>query len=73
VPTGRAAAVTAETLVMDGSASLEHMPFMRASAVALAQAIPVARHRVIEGQKHDVDPQVLAPVLAEFFSQPADA
>jgi pimeloyl-ACP methyl ester carboxylesterase len=72
VPTDRAVAVTAETLVMDGGASVEHMPFMRATAVALAQAIPGARHRVVEGQQHDVDPEVLAPLLAEFFSERAD-
>jgi len=67
VPTERAAAVTAPTLVMDGGANIEIMPFMRASAVALAAAIPNAQHRTLEGQRHDVDSQVLAPVLAEFF------
>lgn len=69
VPVDRAATVTARTLVMDGSASLEHMPFMRASAVRLAEVIPIAQRRVIEGQAHDVDSHVLAPVLAEFFTQ----
>lgn len=35
----------------------------------LTNAIPNARHRVIEGQGHDVDIQVLAPVLTAFFQQ----
>ena len=70
VPVDRAARVSARTLVMDGSASLEHMPFMRASAMLLAEVIPGAQRRVIEGQAHDVDSQVLAPVLREFLTQP---
>lgn len=67
VPVARAAAVTAQTLVMDGGATYEVMPFMRATAQALAQAIPNARHRILEGQRHDVNVQVLAPVLAAFL------
>jgi hypothetical protein len=68
VPTERAAAVTAQTLVMDGSASYDVMPFMRASALALTEAIPHAQHKILEGQRHDVDSKVLAPVLVEFFT-----
>jgi pimeloyl-ACP methyl ester carboxylesterase len=73
VPSERAATVTAETLVMDGAASLETMPFMRASAKALAAAIPGARHVVIERQAHDVDPAAIAPVLSAFFAGQGDA
>ncbi len=69
VPVERARAVTARTLVMDGSASLGHMPFMRATAVRLVDAIPNAQHHVLEGQSHNIDPKVLAPVLAEFFTR----
>lgn len=69
VPVGRAESVTAPTLVMDGSSSLEHMPFMRASALALREAIPNAEHRVVEGQGHEIDVQALAPILAEFFGR----
>jgi pimeloyl-ACP methyl ester carboxylesterase len=64
VPTQRAAGVTAQTLVMNGGAGF---PFMYDTAVALAKAIPHAQHRVLEGQRHDVDPAVIAPVLIEFF------
>jgi hypothetical protein len=34
----------------------------------LAEAIPNGRHRVLEGQEHAVPPEVLVPVLAEFFA-----
>jgi hypothetical protein len=71
VPFERAAAVTAKTLVLDGGASQEHMPFMRATAEVLTVTIPNARHRVLEGQGHNVDIQVLAPVLAGFFGDGA--
>jgi pimeloyl-ACP methyl ester carboxylesterase len=67
VPAERAATVTAQTLIMDGSASYDMMPFMRASALALTEAIPHAQHRILDGQSHEVDPKVIAPVLLEFF------
>ena len=67
VPVGTAAKIEAATLVMDGGASAEPMPFMRTTADKLAKVIPGARRRTIEGQAHDVDPEVLAPVLLEFF------
>jgi pimeloyl-ACP methyl ester carboxylesterase len=68
VPVSRAALVTAQTLVMDGSASLEPMPFMRATALELVHAIPSAQHRVVQDQSHEVAAEVIAPILAEFFS-----
>jgi pimeloyl-ACP methyl ester carboxylesterase len=68
VPTERATAVTAQTLVIDGGASYEILPFMRASAEALANAIPNAQHQILEGQGHNVDAKALAPVLAAFFT-----
>jgi hypothetical protein len=68
VPTDRAATVTARTLVIDGGDSLEKMPFMRASADELAAVIPHAERRTLEGQWHDVDITVLAPVLADFIA-----
>jgi pimeloyl-ACP methyl ester carboxylesterase len=68
VPAERAAKVAAPTLVMDGGDSLEKMPFMRASAEELAAVIPHAQRHTLEGQWHDVDINVLAPVLADFIS-----
>jgi hypothetical protein len=41
---------------------------MAASAEALPAAIPGARHLTLEGQRHDGDSAVLAPVLIEFFA-----
>src|SRR6266571_2849279 len=65
VPTERAAIVTAPTLVMYGGASFA---FMYNTAQALGRAIPNAQVRTLEGQTHDVDLDVLARVLMEFFS-----
>lgn len=67
VPTTVAAKVKAPTLVMDGGASAGPMPFMRATADQLAKLIPGAQRRVVDGQAHDVDAKVLAPILATFF------
>jgi pimeloyl-ACP methyl ester carboxylesterase len=64
VPTGKAANVAVPALVMDGGASY---PFMHVTALALAMVMPHAQHRTLEGQTHEVPPQALAPVLAEFF------
>ena len=65
LPTERAASVTVPTLVIAGG---ESFPFMRETARALADVIPDARHRTLEGQEHNVDPEALAPVLEEFFA-----
>jgi pimeloyl-ACP methyl ester carboxylesterase len=68
VPTKRATTVTVPTLVMNGTV----IPFMLPTANALAKAIPHAQHRTLEGQSHDVNLQVLAPVLVEFFASRGD-
>ena len=68
-PVDRAARLSLPVLVMDGGANLAFMPFMHATASALAKAIPHAQQRTLEGQTHDVKKEVLAPVLIEFFSQ----
>ena len=65
VPGGRAASLAIPVLIMDGS---ETYPFMHVSAVALANALPNARHRTLEGQTHEVAAEALAPVLVEFFT-----
>lgn len=64
VPTDLAARVAVPTLVMAGTASL---PFMPDAARTLAQAIPHAELHTLEGQTHEVNPNVLAPVLVNFF------
>ncbi len=65
VPTERATLITIPTLVMNGGASY---PFMSDAAQALGKALPNAQVRILEGQTHDVDLNVLAPALIEFFS-----
>jgi pimeloyl-ACP methyl ester carboxylesterase len=68
VPVEKTARVKASTLVMDGGASLGPMPFMRPTADKLARVIPDAQRRTIEGQAHDINPEVLAPILLKFFN-----
>jgi pimeloyl-ACP methyl ester carboxylesterase len=65
LPVDRAASVKVPTLVVAGGAD---MPWMRQTAQALADALPDGRVRLLDGQGHDVDPAVLAPVLVEFFT-----
>jgi hypothetical protein len=67
VPVERAANLTIPVLIMDGGASYEIMPFMRATADALTRAIPRAEHTIVEGQQHNVDPKAVAPLLTAFF------
>ena len=66
LPMEWATTVTMPALVMDGGAS----PVWARHAVrALADLLPDARYRTLEGQTHGADPHVLAPVLLEFFGQ----
>jgi pimeloyl-ACP methyl ester carboxylesterase len=67
VPAQRAAKITVPALIMDGEVSAATYPFIHATAVALAKAIPNAQHRTLAGQTHEVAAEALAPVLVEFF------
>ncbi len=67
-PVDRASNVTSSALIMDGGANLVYMPFMHETASELAEAIPNAEQRTLEGQTHDVSMDVLAPVLVDFFT-----
>lgn len=51
--------------VQDGGAS---PPYQHAAVRALFQVLPHAEGRTLEGQTHEVAPEVLAPVLESFFS-----
>lgn len=68
-PLERAARVHVPALVIDGGANLTLMPFMHDTALKLAKALPHARQITLEGQTHDVNLEVLAPVLVEWFLQ----
>jgi pimeloyl-ACP methyl ester carboxylesterase len=65
LPSERAARLPVPTLVIAGGASY---PFMQVTARALADAIPNAQHRTLEGQTHEVAAEALAPVLVEFYT-----
>ena len=62
------ATVTAPTLVLVGDAN---PPFFVEAARQLADALPDARLRVLEGVGHVVDPDALTPVVADFVTTPA--
>jgi pimeloyl-ACP methyl ester carboxylesterase len=64
LPVERAASVTTPALVLTGGASL---PWMAETGQALADALPNGQHRVLEGQQHNVAPDVLAAALKQFF------
>jgi pimeloyl-ACP methyl ester carboxylesterase len=61
----KAADVTVPTLVIDGGASDQ---WVHSAAEALTKAIPNAERKTLEGQSHDVAPDVLAPVLIDFYT-----
>ena len=57
--------ITVPTFVISGENSQARI---RSAAQTLADALPNAQHRSLEGQTHDIVPAVLAPVLEEFFA-----
>ncbi len=65
VPVLRAAQVVSPSLVMNGTV----IPSMLDTATRITEAMPNARHITLDGQPHDVDLNVLAPLLIEFFSR----
>jgi pimeloyl-ACP methyl ester carboxylesterase len=64
VPTQEAKAVKVPTLVLDGGNS---PGFMHQAADDLAKILPNAQRRTLQEQTHAYAPEVLAPVLEEFF------
>ena len=69
-PLRKWASVTVPTLVMDGTVFLgreESHVFLRHGAQELANILPKAQRRILEGQDHGAANDVLAPALVEFF------
>ncbi|MGC5032745.1 alpha/beta fold hydrolase [Micromonospora sp. DT229] len=64
VPTDLIASVRVPTLVLSGGDSFD---FMRQVADRITELLPDGRHRVVEGQGHNVPAEVLAPVLISFL------
>jgi acetyl esterase/lipase len=60
----RFAAVTVPTLVLIGGTT----PWLNDGGHALAEALPRGQLRQLDGQTHDVAPDVLVPALIDFFS-----
>src|SRR4028118_518593 len=65
IPVDQAGRATVPALVLTGGADY---PWMTEVGRRLADVMPNGRHRVLEGQEHTVPPEVLAPVLEDFFS-----
>lgn len=61
----RWSSVTIPTLVIGGGASPHSL---RNAAQQVANALPNARRLTMEGQTHEVDPALLAPVLTELLT-----
>jgi pimeloyl-ACP methyl ester carboxylesterase len=65
IPVDQASRVRVPALVLTGGADYAWMTDV---GRRLADAMPNGRHRVLENQEHVVPPEVLVPVLAEFFA-----
>ncbi|MFI9243116.1 alpha/beta fold hydrolase [Streptomyces sp. NPDC053086] len=65
LPRDRLAAITVPVLSVAGGASPE---WMRTASREIAETVPKGAYRVLEGQTHMVEPEVLGPVLTEFFA-----
>jgi pimeloyl-ACP methyl ester carboxylesterase len=64
-PLERWGSVGVPTLVMVGGGS---PPYQQHSVRALVDILPEAQLRTLEGQTHDAAPEILGPVLDEFFA-----
>jgi pimeloyl-ACP methyl ester carboxylesterase len=65
LPTQRLSRVRTSTLVIGGEKSDARL---RVAVEAAAKAIPNAQLRTLKGQTHNVKPEVLTPVVADFFA-----
>ncbi|HLZ23846.1 MAG TPA: alpha/beta hydrolase [Ktedonobacterales bacterium] len=65
LPRERIATVTVPTLVIDGGET----SWLSRAAQAVAETLPHAQRRTIQGQPHNVDAGAIAPVLVEFFAE----
>ena len=68
IPRERFSSIGAPTLVMNGAKTDARL---RDAARAIAEAIPAARYCELEGQTHNVKPDILVPAVVEYFAAPA--
>ena len=64
IPLDFARKVQVPTLVLDGEKSFD---FMHSTADTLVKNIPNAKRKTLKNQTHEISPDVIAPVLKEFF------
>jgi pimeloyl-ACP methyl ester carboxylesterase len=64
LPNELTASIRVPTLVIDGEESPE---VMQHAAKSLAETLPESLYHTLKGQGHDIAPDVLGPVLVEFF------
>ena len=65
LPVDLVASIAIPTLVMDGESS---PPIMHGAAAALAETLQNAERRTLPGQTHDLVPEVVAAVIADFLA-----
>jgi pimeloyl-ACP methyl ester carboxylesterase len=65
VPAERVGSITIPTLVLDGG---ESPAWARNAVQAVVDILPNAQRRTLKGQTHGAAPEILAPVLEEFFA-----
>jgi pimeloyl-ACP methyl ester carboxylesterase len=66
VPEETVKQITVPMLVMTGEKTLD---FMAPTADRIAELVPNARRKTLEGQSHQAKPEVVAPLLTEFFGE----
>jgi predicted ATPase/DNA-binding SARP family transcriptional activator len=66
IPPHWASAVTVPTLVVDGGESLQ---WRRNTAQAVADMVPRGRRVTMDGHPHDVNPEVLGPIVEAFLDE----
>jgi pimeloyl-ACP methyl ester carboxylesterase len=64
IPVDAAKKATMPTLVMNGDKSFD---FMSKAAKNLSRSMPNAQWKALKDQTHQASPEILAPVLNEFF------
>jgi pimeloyl-ACP methyl ester carboxylesterase len=65
VPTAEFAKIEVPALAIRGSKA---KPEMAKANAAIAEAVPGAGHRILEGQTHNVTPESLRPEIVRFFA-----
>ena len=67
VPEAELGKITAPVLILGGS---ESPAWFRRSVAEQAAAIPGARLRMLDGFGHNTPPEMIAPILIDFFTRP---